>query len=299
MMTKDFKEKLKIAREIEVDDQYYAESYNENIYCGIQTDFVRMFCRGGGKELLPKDGKKEKAACIYSSSMLAYNFFHWISENTPLVYDGITYDKVIFEEQFRVLKNRNNKANIDVVLISKDNKTLLLLESKFTEHLKKGDVDISSAYYDSESYFTDDGSKWTAIMKGINYENKDNYYEGLKQIACHLIGISSVLKNDDAKNWFDANSWIHHIYGLEISSFDKIIFKSIVFHPSTKQESKLTEEYKELVESFVKEINFLPEYIVCEKPFISYRDIWKDGMENSIKDKALARYLENYLKVHK
>ena len=85
--------------------------------------------------------------------MLAYNFFSWIDKEHPLKYGGVIYNKVIFEEQFRVLKSRNNKANIDVLLISEDNKTILLLESKFTEHLKLEPIEISKAYSIDQSYF--------------------------------------------------------------------------------------------------------------------------------------------------
>ena len=281
----------------------YALSYRDNIFGREIPDcYFKMFKKGGGKELSPKDGQKEKAACLYSSSMLAYNFFHWVNQTTPLTYDGEMYNKVVFEEQFRVLKSRNNRANLDVVLVSHDNKTLLLLESKFTEHLKKGDVDIRPSYFDTANYYKNDGSRWAEIMRDLQEQmkEKDAYYDGLKQIACHLIGISSAEKDRRAREWFNNNSWLHNLYNINLESIERFIFKSIVFHPLTKEEDVLSEQYEQRVKDFVKKISFLPQSIVIHKnPIITYKEIWEEGMKASINDDRLIEYLEQYLKAHK
>lgn len=303
-MSKKFKEALQKARKIKVDNKFYAESYLSNIYnTRMSEKHIRMFCKGEGKELLPKNGEKEKAACIYSSSMLSYNFFSWIDQGHTLEYDGIIYDKVIFEEQFRVLKSRNNKANIDVVLISKDNKTILLLESKFTEHLKLGPIKISDTYDIEQSYF-DGGEKWVEIVRALRNSmsmNEQAYYEGLKQVVCHLIGISSTILNEHAKNWFNNNSWMHHIEDINITDNTTIIFKSIVFNPNVQEEGARTGEYiihnQELVKQ-IAEKSVLPKNLIITNPIITYRDIWDKGMKSSIKDHELRKFLENYLEVH-
>ena len=83
-MDKTFIKALSEAREIKCDEKGYASSYFDNIFQNeMDEKHIRMFCRGEGKELFPKEGEKEKAACIYSSSMLAYNFFSWIDKNIP------------------------------------------------------------------------------------------------------------------------------------------------------------------------------------------------------------------------
>ena len=258
-MASKFLRNLHEVRGISTDKKYYAKNYQENIYPETMDEIhIRMFCRGGGKELYPTDGTKEKAACIYSSSMLSYNFFHWINEKHPLTLFGIKFTKVVFEEQFRVLKNRNNKANIDVVLISEDGETLLAFESKFTEHLHKGPATIKEAYDNSGNYFSD-GENW---VKVINYlrsnSNKESYQEGLKQVTCHLIGISNVMRDRTAIEWFNKNSWLSHLYHINISDVKKIIFKSLVFHPNTEIEGTLSEDYEILNREFVsKQINFV------------------------------------------
>lgn len=300
-MGKKFNDALQKARMITVDKDYYANTYVDNIYLPQMAEkHIRMFCKGEGKELLPKDGKKEKGACIFSSSMLAYNFFSWIDKNHPFIFDGVKYDRVVFEEQFRVLNNRNNKANLDVVLVSEDEKTILLLESKFTEHFKLGPVDISDAYDDPNSYYVN-VEGWVPIIKQIRDRmnlGEKAYFEGIKQVACHLIGISSLILNNEARDWFNHNSWLHHIEGLNLKGDETIIFKSIVFHPQKGYEQTRAKDYESLNREFVSQIGFLPRNLILKNPIITYRDIWDMGLENSIKDNSLKEFLEKYLLVH-
>lgn len=229
-MGKQFNDALKKVRMIKVDEKYYAGTYVDNIYLPQMLEKHRkMFEKGDGNELPPtKNGKKEKAVCIFSSSMLVYNFFSWIDKMHPLILDGIKYDRVVFEEQFRVLKTRNNKANLDVVLVSEDKKTILLIESKFTEHFKLGPAEISDAYDDPNSYFPN-VKGWDRIIKQIRGRMESGeaaYFEGIKQLVCHLIGISSVILNEDARKLFNQKSWLHD-GGLNLKGNETFIFKSI------------------------------------------------------------------------
>ena len=285
---------------------HYADSYMNNIYPEEMAErHIRMFCKGGGKELYPQEAKKEKAASIFSSSMLSYNFFHWINDRHALILDGIEYTRVVFEEQFRVLANRNNKANLDVALVSRDGRTLLLLESKFTEHLELKGVAIKDAYYHADSYF-EDGTEWKAIFDYLKQKmdktsGKDAYYEGLKQTCCHLVGISSAMKNKKARAWFNHNSWIYDQYKIKLEDFQSVIFRNIVFHPATKFEGTRSEDYEKESRAFVKKITdkqFLPENLIINDPIMTYRDLWNRGMEQSVKDVNLKRFLLEYLSVH-
>ncbi len=309
-MDNKFKDSLRVARGIEVDEDYYANSYLDNIYSSQMAEkHIRMFCKGEGKELLPKDGKKEKGACIYSSSMLAYNFFSWIDDGHPLEFDGVKYNRVIFEEQFRVLSSRHNRANLDVVLVSEDNKTILLIESKFTEHFKLGKVEISGAYYNNGSYFRDDnngscfkdGSRWTGVFESIRDKMTNDekaYFEGIKQVACHLVGISNVIQNELARDWFNHNSWLHHIEGIDLNGDETFIFKSIIFCPNDGLEKIRSENYRELNKTFVSRLDFLPMNLIIDDPIITYRELWNNGVEKSITDEDLKAFLNKYLEVH-
>ena len=308
MKNNEFFESLSSARGIEVDKKYYAKTYTENIYPGrMAENHIRMFCKGEGKELYPKDGMKEKAACLYSSSMLSYNFFHWISANRPLVFDGVKYTHVVFEEQFRVLKNRNNKANLDVVLVSDgegQDRTVLLLESKFTEHFKTGPVEIKPAYDDAENGYFAYGEEWVGVIKQLRERmgtDEKTYFEGLKQVTCHLIGISNVIENLDARDkWFNKNSWLYDQYGIRLTGKERFLFKSLVFHPKTKEESDLSADYEQKNKDFVSaNMGFLPNNIHIDDPIITYRDLWDRGLKESIKNPELMDYLERFLGAHK
>lgn len=309
-MDKEFLKALVNARDETTYKRYYADSYKDNIYpAEMDSAHIRMFRSGEGKELLPKDGKKEKGACIYSSSMLSYNFFHWINGDHTLTIDGVEYDRVVFEEQFRVLKNRNNRANLDVVLVSKDCKTILLFESKFTEHLKNAPVEIKPSYDWANSYYScskgkyySNGEKWVCFIKALRKMMDESpnavYYEGLKQVACHLMGISNVILNENARTWFNENSWLNERFGIPLSGNETFIFKSIVYHPASEQAGALSRNYEESNRCFVSKIDFLPSNIILDNPIITYWDLWKMGMEESVKDPKLKDYLLNYLKAH-
>ena len=85
----------------------YFSTYTENVYVGgrkalTEGKFHDMFMAGDGHELedyIDKNGVLHlaHAKSIYSSSMLAYNFFYWVSPENPLILNGTTYDKVYFE----------------------------------------------------------------------------------------------------------------------------------------------------------------------------------------------------------
>ena len=309
-MDKEFLKALVSARDDTKYKRNYADSYRDNIFPAEMEDKHKcMFRNGGGKELDMKEGKKEKGACIYSSSMLSYNFFHWIDSDHTLTLDGVEYDRVVFEEQFRVLKNRNNRANLDVVLVSKDCKTILLFESKFTEHLKNAPVEIKPSYDWADSYYScpnglyhSNGEKWVRIIKALRKMMEESpdavYYEGLKQVACHLMGISNVILNENARSWFNENSWLNKLYGVALKGNETFIFKSIVFQPSSVQAGALSRYYEDCNRNFVSKIDFLPSNIILANPIITYWDLWKMGLEESVKDPKLKDYLLKYLKTH-
>ena len=141
-----------------------------------------------------------KACAVHSSSMLAYNFFHWISPEHPLHFsDGNTYDKVYFEVKMPVLKTRPNApANMDVVLISEDCHNILCLESKMTEYTKAGDAMFAEAYTKSENYynnhFSNDFIKYIKSFSNVEHA----YNEGIAQMVKHLIAITNLQQSNYA-----------------------------------------------------------------------------------------------------
>ena len=295
---RQFYEALRQARNISidsVDEKYYLESYEDNIFGATMPPvFYNMFWQGSGSELKSgRRGEKPKAAALHSSSMLAYNFFHWICDETPLIYKGVVYNKVVFEEKLRVLK-RNNTANMDIILVSKDNNTILFIESKFTEHLE---MLFSRTYHDLKNYLSQ-GEIWSSVISEFNLSS--HYYAGLKQIMCHLIGINNLTCNEAALNWFNKNSWLNKVYDVSLTGHENYIFKSIVFQPRNAELSKLTESYIGLVCREVPNLSFLNNNIkVMPEPVITYGSLWNDSLKTSIKDNSLIDYLKGYLSVHK
>lgn len=70
-------------------DNGYFNSFLDNVYANqMDSKFQKMFNKGSGNEL------HSKAEAIHSSSMLAYNFFHWIDDASGFDYNGINYTNV-------------------------------------------------------------------------------------------------------------------------------------------------------------------------------------------------------------
>ena len=100
----------------------YLESYQDNIYQGYMPDrFRNMFINGSGSEL------HSKAEAVHSSSMLAYNFFHWVTNKSPITIKGVEYTDVFFEVKMKAI---TLDANMDILLIDKSKTRLLSYPEK-------------------------------------------------------------------------------------------------------------------------------------------------------------------------
>ena len=180
--------------------------------------FYQMFAAGDGHELEDYTDEQGRfhlahAKSLYSSSMLAYNFFHWICPEHPLTLNGIVFDKVYFEVKFPVLaKNadgsRNNRpSNMDVVLISNDCATMLCIESKYTEHTHNQAAKFSDAYFKPACYYQGNPYRTSFVQMALHYNEKNNgYYAGIKQNISHFIGLTNIMYDADAMAWFKANN---------------------------------------------------------------------------------------------
>lgn len=201
----------------------YLSTYAENVFWAgreaITTGkFHDMFMAGDGHEL--EDFTDENgcihpahAKSIYSSSMLAYNFFYWVSPEHTLTFHGTTYDKVYFEVKFPVMAKTsegrpvNRPSNMDVVLISDDCSTIFCIESKYTEHTHDQAAEFSDAYFKPSCYYQHNPFNPCFIKLALRYnEKKNGYYAGIKQNVSHLIGISNIKYDADALAWFKANN---------------------------------------------------------------------------------------------
>ena len=133
----------------------YFYDFRKNVFTGkMDETYISMFLEGDGSELV------SKACAPHSSSMLGYNFFHWINEEHKLTITfndkkEITYNEVLFEVKIPVLKGKK-EANMDIVLRNNKTGEWLFIESKFTEYLNRGKFEMSDSYRNESSYFKKD-----------------------------------------------------------------------------------------------------------------------------------------------
>ncbi|MBR3579123.1 MAG: hypothetical protein IKN98_10110 [Bacteroidales bacterium] len=123
-----------------IGDGYFYD-FRHNIFGKeMNRRFEKMFLDGDGNELT------SKACAPHSSSMMGYNFFHWIDKNNTLTIqfkdEKITYNEVFFEVKIPVLNPSRWDANMDIVLRNSVG-DWLFIESKFLEYCECEKFDIS------------------------------------------------------------------------------------------------------------------------------------------------------------
>ena len=92
--------------------------------------------------------EKRRILTLHSSALLAFLCFNDVA-NHPISIDGTVYDEVMFEVKNDVIDASLGKpSNIDVLLMGENRKKLLFLESKFTEYLTGGKVELSPERYE-------------------------------------------------------------------------------------------------------------------------------------------------------
>ncbi|MCQ2152095.1 MAG: hypothetical protein MJY70_03450 [Bacteroidales bacterium] len=287
------------------DNKLVKNLYKNIAYCNVEDNiypdempenFRKMFINGSGNEL------KEKARAIYSSSMLAFNFFHWISSEHPFTLDKHKFTKVYFEVQMPTLQG-STPANMDVVLeeIHQDGKrTLLFIESKFTEHFSnsyKEMVRMSDNSYSKKNtklpYYPENDKHFNEWKDIINHfakqsQERKGYYDGIKQELCHFIALSN-LKNDkkareDYDRLYENKPDIEH---PKITGEEDFLFYNILFEPADRFiECEKFSDYSNLYTKLKDKIGFAINNI--EANIYSYRKVY-DSIEST--NKEIKRYL--------
>ena len=292
-------------------------TYAENVYVGgrkaiTEGKFHEMFLAGNGHELedyTDENGKLHiaHARSIYSSSMLAYNFFHWICPEHPLTLNGITYDKVYFEVKFPIFTKStegrpvNRPSNMDVVLISDDCAAMLCIESKYTEHSHHQEAEFADAYFKHACYYQGNPYIQSFIKMALRYnEQKNGYFAGIKQNVSHLIGITNVMHDAAALAWFKANNpFIEPEVMEKIGAHTEFVFTNLLYcRPEDVDDlfGDLQAEEK-TYPYLLAELLFdhlqkdLDEPFLLFRFIISYPEFFKDVQSQMAK--PLADYLDN------
>lgn len=144
---------------------------------------------------------------LNSSSLLAFLCFHKVDAGFKITIPNIgTFDHVYFEVK-STLEIPHSKSNMDVVLTN--NETVLFLESKFTEYLTPRSEDFSVSYEEYYKNILGDELKLDADenirIEVVNGKckwsggNSAYYFDGLKQMISHALGICNTLKNKSAQ----------------------------------------------------------------------------------------------------
>ena len=250
---------------------------------------------GSGNEL-------KRISVLHSSSLCAFLHFHNVSIGNPIKIDDIVYDQVFFEVQNKVIDNRN-PSNIDIVLISKDEdenektknkKTILFLESKFSEYLYQVKTkNVSFEYkekYDKihgleELYKCDDSKNPEEITLSCR-DRKLHYIEGIKQLLSHYIGVCDFIE----KNYKSFDNKIE----MENPDNDlKVLIAEIVFDGwEDNEECKAAlEDYKEQFGAIADILNKNNSKIKVRKEILTYKELFNEEFnKNLINDKIRKFY---------
>ena len=225
---------------------------------------------------------------LHSSALCALLSFYNIKD---LIIDGIHYDKAFFEVQNRVIKGRN-PSNMDVVLVSKDNSTILFLECKFSEYISNKKQEVSNDYLTncslSKSLYDLLVSKELATIEPIKdeakfaFKTKEAYSQGTKQVISHLVGIESFInRGKDYSDSFAFYSEKDQRRSLYKTKFKNIIFREVLFElegyeKKLKNYISLSEKVRTLfIESgLIQNISF--------EPAITYQEIFAGDDKNNV-----------------
>ena len=157
-------------------------------------------------EAISGDGQEaNKITTLHSSSLASLLVFYSVSKDNPIYVRINDKEEKFVESRFEV-KNEvspgsGNFSNIDVVLLGEN--CILYLESKFSEYLGSGPVEVRKVDYYDEIY---EKLSDTLNEAGVHLVPKESkrfleridrkpfYNEGLKQMISHYLGVTTELK---------------------------------------------------------------------------------------------------------
>ena len=169
-----------------------------------------MFC-SKFVEAISGDGQEaNKIMTLHSSSLASLLVFYSVSKDNPIYVTVNGKEEKFIQSQFEV-KNEvsfgsGNYSNIDVVLLGEN--CILYLESKFSEYLGSGPVEVRKVDYYDEIYERLSGTLKEAGVHLVQKESKrfleridgkPFYNEGLKQMISHYLGVTTELKKSKDK----------------------------------------------------------------------------------------------------
>lgn len=253
--------------------------------------------------------EKERILTLHSSALLAFLCFNDVA-NHPITIDGTVYDEVMFEVKNDVIDASLGKpSNIDVLLMGENRKKLLFLESKFTEYLTGGKVELSPERY--EKFYDILFKKCTFTFSSdlvdvLNKPDKTNkepytvekirlstgkkttdYLHGIKQAFSHLLGLATGPASEQAHG--------NEAYDQSLlDNASEIKFASIVFNCNQEKFEKYNELYESVFENSgaIKEaitevLNKRKLNVIIVPQLLQYQEVFQ---HNDLSDKVRAFY---------
>lgn len=232
---------------------------------------------------------------LHSSALCAFLHFYNVKE-APLwiSLDGkdhpVCFDKAVFEFEMPCV---SSKSSMDVVLQSEDNKTLLFLESKFSEYLSIGEdkrLKLKS-YGDCFKMFETNGQKWILgkdlfaeiAENGTSIRIKNNTYdEGLKQIICHYIAlIKWGISREDPKSRLINPSLVENIYFSELLfDFENLDQNISSFDAEARLENYISASGRLMETLRSRKETAQSGIILNSHPLLYFRDIYCPNKQN-------------------
>ncbi len=187
---------------------------------GIKNEEDREQFRDKYRFAISGDGNEGKRIFILHSSALCHLlFFYSATPDHPirLAIQGkdTEFTDTEFEYKNRVFKG-GHASNVDVVLISRDKKTVLFLESKFSEYYLSGNeskLTFSKAYLDeTKCRYAAEVYGDSALMSKMGITVQENgkdaelqpgepaYLYGIKQMVSHYVGIRNLIDSVSASD---------------------------------------------------------------------------------------------------
>ena len=161
-----------------------------------------MFCSKFVQAISGDGQEANKIMTLHSSSLASLLVFYSVSKDNPIyvMVDGKEekFTESLFEVKNEVWEGSGNFSNVDVVL--RGDNCILYLESKFSEYLGSGPVEVKMVDYYNTIYerlsdtlkdagvhlMTKDGKRF------LEREDKAAFYnEGLKQMISHYLGVTT------------------------------------------------------------------------------------------------------------
>lgn len=252
IILKDFKNKYSK----EINEKGYLLNIEDNLLEGIEVNlFENDYKKGSGNEL------ESKFMAVHSSSALVVNNFAILKKLNRnfkfLNFDNI--EEISFEKQCPS-GLPGTPPNLDVFL--ENHNTIIGIESKFTEILKKKRVNFSSSYNSKTlSYIS---NRWFNIIE--KYNNQKLYLD-IAQLVKHSIGLIN--------NYPKRERFLIYLYWLPINHN---YFENYKIHLILLNE--FSEDIKDT------EINFIS---------MSYFDLWNEWETNDFLKEQLLKIKARYL----